>query len=146
MSSSLSILLSSAAEKKIKIFKNRSWISRFSKPDYIWAYKISKHFKTNNFRVSLNFTWIVIAPFIFTQLANLDIHVMINFVHWHWQNKKYRKMPIIIVKMLNNLMFYTNVIDFQVFWTNLKCELNLRKKVYKVFSCRNYYKCNKKIS
>ena len=37
---------------------------------------------------TLNFIWIIIAPFIFMQLADLCVYAMINFVYW--QNTKYR--------------------------------------------------------
>ena len=60
----------------------------FSKPDNIWTYNIIKHLKIINFRGLLNFTWIIIAPFIFIQLADLCVYAMINFAHW--QNKKHR--------------------------------------------------------
>ena len=47
-----------------------------------------KHRKVINFRAPLNFTWIIIAPFIFMQLAYLCVYAMIDFMHW--QNTKYR--------------------------------------------------------
>ena len=61
------------------LLKVRSWISQFLKLDNIWTYYILKYLKIFNFRAPLNFTWIFIVLFIFTQLADLSIHTMINF-------------------------------------------------------------------
>ena len=73
---------------KLHFLCSGSWIFQFSKPDNIWTYDIIKHLKTINFSAPPNFTWIIIAFFIFMQLADLGVYAMINFVHW--QNKKYR--------------------------------------------------------
>ena len=70
------------------LLKIRSWISQFSKQDNIWTYDIIKQLKIINFRAAINFTWIIIAPFIFMHLADLCVYAMINFVPW--QNTKYR--------------------------------------------------------
>ena len=48
------------------LLKVRSWISQLLKPDNIWICNILKHLKIFNFRAPLNFTWIIIAPFILT--------------------------------------------------------------------------------
>ena len=46
-----------------------------------------KHHRVVNFCAPLNFMWVIIALFIFTQLDDLCVYAIINFAHW--QNKKY---------------------------------------------------------
>ena len=53
------------------LLKVRSWISQLLKPDNIWTCNILKQLRIFNFRTPLNFTWIIIAPFILTQLICL---------------------------------------------------------------------------
>ena len=86
--------------QRFLIFK--LWEFSLSILHFIWTCNIIKHLKIINFCPSLNFTWIIIEPFIFMQVAHLCVYAMINTAHW--QNKNIVKMRIIVVKMLNNWM------------------------------------------
>ena len=61
---------------------HRHVFSEFLKPGNIWRYNIIKHPKIINFFTPLKFTWIITAPFIFTQLDDLCVYAMISFAQW----------------------------------------------------------------